>query len=105
MYNTNHIIDSILENDQLMEQWFEYALMLEEAGEIAGAELALLEAIEHESWKLLWQERLSDEELSGSQEQSYASVQREHQYPTDADVDRWYEQHCNRVLSGCYSHA
>ena len=62
MFSTNYIIDAILENDSLTEQWLEFALVLEEAGELAGAELALLEAIEYESWKLTWQERLITQE-------------------------------------------
>lgn len=64
MYSTNFIIDCVLENDILTEDWFEFALVLEEAGELAGAELALLEAIEYESWKLLWQERLLEQETT-----------------------------------------
>jgi hypothetical protein len=62
MYSTNYIIDCVLENDALTEQWLEFALILEQAGEFNGAALALEEAIEYESWKLLWRERLFKQE-------------------------------------------
>jgi hypothetical protein len=117
MYSTNFIIDAILENDALVEQWFEFALMLEKAGEIAEAELALLEAIEHESWKLLWQERFMQQEttemldaemlrflwldLPDSEGVSYATEGDTFGTFDDAYIDELYEQYENRLLSGC----